>query len=505
MKKITRFAALVLMLCAAFSANISHAQDNPKREFRGAWLHVIGQTQYARMGTEEAKKYITSQIEKLHDAGCNAVIFQVRPCADALYISDYEPWSQYLTGKRGKAPSPLWDPIAFTIEQAHKLGMEFHAWLNPYRISTDAKEVLPDSHIAKKEPWRMFKYDNKQFFDPGIPENRDYIAEVVADIVSRYDVDAIHIDDYFYPYPAANGTKFMADDASYAKYGNGMERNDWRRSNVDKLIEKLHETIKYEKPWVRFGVSPFGIWRNKRTDPRGSESTGLQNYDDLYADVLLWAKNGWIDYIVPQLYWELDTKAAPSRKLVQWWNDNCYGVDLYIGQDTKRTMDKSDAQTGSRSELDTKIKLTRKLPNVSGNVWWHGYWVTDNYKGVADSLAQKYQSTIALPPAYGDKNLKPERPTNIKIEKKHGKQYISWDKPQEKAEPEATDAIRYVVYEFFPGEEVDTEDPQTIIALTPYNSVQLPEDELEKGTLFIVTALDRMNRESNPARVKIAK
>jgi hypothetical protein len=168
-------------------------------------------------------------------------------------------------------------------------------------------------------------------------------------------------------------------------------------------------------------------------------------------------------------------------------------------------MDKSDAQTGSRSELDTKIKLTRKLPNVSGNVWWHGYWVTDNYKGVADSLAQKYQSTIALPPAYGDKNLKPERPTNIKIEKKHGKQYISWDKPQEKAEPEATDAIRYVVYEFFPGEEVDTEDPQTIIALTPYNSVQLPEDELEKGILFIVTALDRMNRESNPARVKIAK
>ncbi len=504
MKKITTsIAVLLVAISALFGCGGIAAQDNPKREFRGAWLHVIGQTQYARMGTEEAKRYIATQLDKLRDAGCNAVIFQVRPCADALYKSDYETWSQYLTGKRGKAPSPEWDPMAYTIEQAHNRGMEFHAWLNPYRISTNDKEVLPESHIARREPWRTFKYDGKLFFDPGYPENRDYICEVVADIVSRYDVDAIHIDDYFYPYPAANGAKLLADEASYAKYGGGMNRGDWRRENVNKLIEQLHNTIKYEKPWVRFGISPFGIWRNKRTDPSGSESTGLQNYDDLYADVVLWAKKGWVDYLVPQLYWELDTKAAPSRKLVQWWNDNVYGVDLYIGQDTKRTMDKADAQTGARSELDTKVKLTRKLPNVSGNVWWHGYWVTDNYKGVADSLAQKYQSTIALPPAYGDKKEKPRRPTDLSIEKRDGKHYLRWTAPLGGDEPASSDVVRFVVYEFFPGEEVDINDPQTIIALTSYNSVLLPDDDLEKGTLFIVTSLDRLNRESEIATHKV--
>lgn len=478
------------------------SQRNPKREFRGAWLHVIGQTQYADMGTEQAKKYIADQIQKLNEAGCNAVIFQVRPCADALYPSDYEPWSQYLTGKRGKAPSPAWDPMAFAIEEVHKRGMEFHAWLNPYRISTRAAEVLPGSHIAAKEPWRTFKYDGKLFFDPAYQENRDYICEVVADIVSRYDVDAIHMDDYFYPYPAAGGKKFNADAESYAKLGKGQNINDWRRHNVDLLIEQLSKTVKFEKPWVRFGVSPFGIWRNKRTDPRGSESSGLQNYDDLYADVLLWADKGWVDYVAPQLYWELDTKAAPSRKLVKWWNDNIGDkAQLYIGQDTKRTMDKADLATGSKSELDTKVRLGRELPHVRGNVWWHGYWVTGNYKGVADSLALKYQSTIALPPAFGASDKTPERPSDLKLAKKNGRYTLIWKAPKAGSEPVETDVTKYVVYQFFPDEKIDTGEGESIIAMTPFTEVHLPDGEIEEGTTFIVTSLDRMNRESAPARL----
>ena len=172
-----------------------------------------------------------------------------------------------------------------------------------------------------------------------------------------------------------------------------MNRNDWRRHNVDLLIEQLYNTIKKEKPWVRFGISPFGIWRNKRTDPRGSESTGLQNYDDLYADVLLWDQKGWVDYVVPQLYWSLDQAAAPSRKLVKWWNDNIHNTDLYIGQDVKRTMDSADPKNHDRNELDTKVTLSRNLKNIGGNVWWHGYWVTGNYKGAADSLAKRYRPT----------------------------------------------------------------------------------------------------------------
>lgn len=489
----------------ALMAGLPSAADNPKREFRGAWLHVIGQTQWQSKSTAEAQKYIVSQLQKLQDAGCNAVIFQVRPTADAVYRSELEPWSAWLTGKRGKAPYPEWDPMAFAIEEAHKRGMEFHAWLNPYRVTSNAKDILPADHVSKREPHRFVKFNGQVFFDPAYKENRDFICEVVKDIIDRYDVDGIHIDDYFYPYPA-NGKKFQADDASYRKFGNGMNRNDWRRNNVDLLIEQLHTTIKSEKPWVRFGVSPFGIWRNKSTDSRGSNSNGLQNYDDLYADVLLWAKNGWIDYLAPQLYWTLDMKAAPSRHLAQWWNDNANGVDVYIGQDVQRTMNTPDPRNNDRNELDTKVKLSRRLPNVKGNVWWHGYWVTGNYKGVADSLAMKYQSTIALPPEYGDKSLKPSRVKDLQVENRGDRLFLTWTSKRKYHDhtPEETDAVRYVVYEFFAGEEIDLDDPQAIIAVTPYNSVLISDDLSQlSGSTFVVTALDRMNRESDPEKIKV--
>ncbi|MCH5243016.1 MAG: family 10 glycosylhydrolase [Muribaculaceae bacterium] len=496
MKQIFFFFLLILSLNAL--------SQNPKREFRGAWLHVIGQSQWMNKNPEQQKKYIEQQFDLLQLAGCNAVIFQVRPTADALYISEIEPWSSWLTGKRGKAPSPLWDPMEYAIEEAHKRGMEFHAWLNPYRVTSNAKETLPSDHLYNKEPHRFIKFNGQTFFDPAYPENREYICAVVNDIVTRYDIDAIHIDDYFYPYPA-NGKKFENDDASYKKFGNGMERNAWRRHNVDLLIEQLYTTIKDKKNWVRFGVSPFGIWRNKKSDPRGSESSGLQNYDDLYADVLLWAKNGWVDYIAPQLYWTLDMKAAPSRHLAQWWNDNANGVDVYIGQDVQRTMTNADPGNNDSNELDTKVKLSRKLPNVKGNVWWHGYWVTDNLNGVADSLAMKYQSTIALPPAYGDKTQKPAKVKNLKLVKDKGQIFLTWDKEISKPAPSDTDIVRYVVYQFFPEENVDINDAEAIIALTPYNAV-LVEDVSEgptaEGSTFIVTAIDRMNRESEGVSVK---
>lgn len=493
-RNIINVIVTVLALVAGSAMVIASEFENPKREFRGAWLHVIGQTQWQNKTTEQAKEYIREQLDKLHDAGCNAVIFQVRPTADAVYKSDLEPWSAWLTGKRGKAPSPMWDPMEYCLEEAHKRGMEFHAWLNPYRVTSTAKEILPSNHMSKMEPQRFFRYNGQVLFDPAYQENRDFICKVIDDIVSRYDVDAIHIDDYFYPYPAPG--KKIPDDASFLKFGLGRNRNDWRRHNVDLLIEQIHKTIKDRKPWVRFGVSPFGIWRNKRTDPRGSESTGLQNYDDLYADVLLWAKNGWIDYLAPQLYWNLDTQAAPSRKLVQWWNDNANGVDVYVGQDVKRTMDVADPGNHDRNELDTKVKLSRKLPNIGGNIWWHGYWVTGNYKGAADSLAMKYQSTIALPPVYGDARKHPKTIKEIKIEKEGDKEFLMWTPPARSQKESADDAIRFVVYEFYSGEKQDINDPQAIIALTPYNKVLI--DSENKGVTYAVTTLDRLNRESEP-------
>ncbi len=194
------------------------------------------------------------------------------------------------------------------IDEAHARGMELHAWLNPYRVTTSANQELPINHIFYKHPERFVEYGSKLYFDPGWPENIDFISNVVKDIITRYDVDAIHMDDYFYPYPVA-GVDFP-DDYSYAAHGKGMDRGDWRRQNVDKLIEKLHVTIMENKPWVRFGISPFGIWRNKKSDPRGSDTNGLQNYDALFADVLLWTEKGWVDYMMPQLYWELEHKLA---------------------------------------------------------------------------------------------------------------------------------------------------------------------------------------------------
>ena len=488
---------MALIALSLISLSIpSLATTPPKREFRGAWLHVIGQGQWKAKNTEQQKAYIRQQLDLLKDAGCNAAIFQVRPHADALYQSEIEPWSSWLTGKRGKAPSPLWDPLQYAIEQAHERGMELHAWLNPYRVTPGA-ETLPADHISKKHPERFFHFDNKLFFDPAYQENRDYICNVVEDIVSRYDVDAIHIDDYFYPYPAANGQKFNNDDASYRKFGNGMPRNDWRRHNVDLLIEQMHNTIKDTKPWVRFGVSPFGIWRNKKNDPRGSESAGLQNYDDLYADVLLWAKKGWIDYLSPQLYWSLDTKAAPTRKLLKWWNDNANGVDIYVGYDVQRTMNSADTQAGRPNELQTKVEMARQLPAINGMVWWHGYWVTDNYKGVAHELTNRHQSTIALPPAYGDTSKKPAAPTGVRLEKKDGKIFIAWDNPVFGAKEKETDPVKFVVYQFFADEKTDIENPETIIAVTPFERVDLGTPA--KGERFVVTSLDRMNRESRPS------
>ncbi|MGN1245079.1 MAG: glycoside hydrolase family 10 protein, partial [Muribaculaceae bacterium] len=386
-----RFLSIMISGACAACISAATAVEQPVREFRGAWMHTIFQKQYSQQSTAENKAYLCRQLDSLRQCGCNAIVFQVRPQADALYPSQLEPWSRHLTGTAGVAPNPMWDPLKFMIDEAHARGMELHAWLNPYRVTTTPGEVLPTGHIYHKHPERFLKYDGKVYFDPALKENRDFIVRVVDDIVSRYDVDAIHMDDYFYPYPK-KGVDFP-DDASYAKYGNGMDRGDWRRHNVNMLIEEIHSTIASRKPWVRFGISPFGIWRNKKSDPRGSDTNGLENYDALYADVILWTEKGWVDYMLPQLYWALDHTSAPTETLAHWWNDNANDRHMYFGQCVAWTMDKPDmAPSTDPNQLAHKIRLSRELPNVQGNCWWPAYDVTRNYKGVADSLALKEQS-----------------------------------------------------------------------------------------------------------------
>lgn len=487
-------ALLITLLALAMAPVIS--ADNPKREFRGAWMHTIGQKQYKEKSTAELQDYLVDQLDKLKKAGVNAVLFQVRPSADAFYPSQLEPWSRFLTDG-GNAPEPYWDPLQFMIDETHKRGMELHAWLNPYRVTTGKNQQLPKNHLFHKEPWRFVDYaDGKKYFDPGLPQNREFITEVVMDIVNRYNVDGIHFDDYFYPYPV-EGEDFPDAD-SYAKYGNGMKKDDWRRQNVDFLIRDIHNAISTsEKPWVRFGVSPFGIWRNKASDPRGSETNGLQNYDALYADVLLWDEEGWVDYTLPQLYWELEHPRASTLVLAEWWNNAGLKRHLYFGQDTHNIMKHADlAPSTNPTQLDHKIRISREAQNVQGNCWWPGYAITSNFEGIADSLADNRQNTIALVPEYPW--IPSDKPAPIRVAPvRPGTDKLQWAKPEQKGD--VNDVVRFVVYRFdVDAANMNFDDPANIWMITENNSIDL----IIPGR-YAVTGLNRVNRESRPGGVAI--
>ncbi len=470
----------------------------PKREFRGAWIQTVGQSRYQHMNSAAMKHYFSEMVRKLDEAGINAVIFQVRPEADAFYKSELEPWSRFLTGVQGKAPDdPSFDPLAFMIEECHRRGMELHAWLNPYRVKTNISNRLAGGHIYERYPERFVQYGNQLFFDPGLPENRSFICEVVRDIVSRYEVDAIHMDDYFYPYPIA-GTPFP-DDKSFSTYAASQgfspsQRGDWRRNNVNLLIRQIKYTIAGTRPSTRFGISPFGIYRNRRNDPEGSDTNGLQNYDDLYADIKLWVEKGWIDYNLPQLYWEIGHAAADYTTLLHWWNANNFQQHLYIGQDLKRSIDKN--------ELQTKIRQSREMTFVHGNCYWYGYQILDDFEGVAGMLKTDIHPARALIPAYT--HMHDGRPgavkklTEVFTEDMH---FLTWEHNKRPLQPET--AQKFVVYRFHHKEKIDLNRAENIIQVTPDNFFVLPYEGGDKRYIYVVTALDAFGNESKPSRIKL--
>ena len=464
---------LSLLLFSFLSGMVSQGAEHPKREFRGAWIHTVGQSRYMEMNRDAMQDYFDQMLDSLQYIGINAVIFQVRPTADAFYRSELEPWSKYLTGKQGVAPEPLWDPLQYMIEQCHARNMELHAWLNPYRVGTNADEPLAASHIYHKHPEWFVRYGRQLYFDPGLPECRRFIGRVVDDIVSRYDVDAIHMDDYFYPYPIA-GSEFP-DENSYARYGNGMDRGDWRRENVNALIKELHEIIKSRKPWVRFGISPFGIYRNQKSDPDGSATNGLQNYDQLYADVLLWTRNGWVDYMLPQLYWEIGHQAACVETLIYWWNNHANGRHLYIGQDVARTMNATD--------------------HVGGNCFWPGYSLLENYKGIADDLKGYYHAVPSLIPAYTFIDSKaPDEVKGLKAKWTPEGYELQWKR--KKTDDEMQKQIYFCVYRFAPSEDICLCDASHLVAITRDTKFLLPYKHGTRQYVYVVTAVDRMHNES---------
>ena len=491
---------LALFLATGVGAQIQQQSPYPKREFRGAWIQAVN-GQFRGIPSEKLKQTLIDQLNSLQGAGINAIIFQVRPEADALYASQLEPWSRFLTGVQGQAPSPYWDPMQFMIDECHKRGMEFHAWINPYRVKTSLKSELSPNHLYNIHPEWFVTYNNQLFFDPALPESRRHICMVVADIVSRYDVDAIHMDDYFYPYPA-KGMDFP-DDASFARYGGGFtNRADWRRSNVNILIQKIHETIRGLKPWVKFGISPFGIYRNEKNDPLGSKTNGLQNYDDLYADVLLWARNGWVDYNIPQIYWQIGHPAADYETLVKWWAKNTENRPLFIGQSVMNTIQNADPKNPSMNQLPRKMALERAYQTIGGSCQWPASAVVENAGKYRDALVQEYHKYPALVPVFDFMDDKaPGKVRKVKKVWTEDGYMLFWTAP--KAKDEMDRAVQYVVYRFGDKEKVNIDDASHIVAVTRNNFYKLPYKDGKNKYRYVVTALDRLHNESKSVSKKV--
>ncbi|MBP6432318.1 MAG: family 10 glycosylhydrolase [Ferruginibacter sp.] len=389
-------------LCVVFCLLSITTIAQIKPEFRGVWVATVDNIDWPsskNLSTQQQKAEFIALLNMHKANGMNAIVMQIRPSTDAFYPSPYEPWSEWLTGTQGKPPSPYYDPLQFMLTETHKRGMEFHAWMNPYRANFNInKSSISPTHITKLYPNWFLTYGDKKYFDPGNKEVQQYVTNVVKDVVSRYDIDAIHFDDYFYPYRITG--KEFPDNANYIKYGNGMNKDDWRRSNTDSIIVMLSRTIKKENPKCQFGISPFGVWRNADKDSVNGSNTkaGQTNYDDLYADILLWLKNDWIDYVAPQLYWEFEHKAAPYQPLLEWWNNHTYGKNCYIGLGIYRAG--SNASWKDKTQLPRQIDSLRTMPNINGMIFFSSKTFNKNPYGWNDSLRLKYFATPApLPPA----------------------------------------------------------------------------------------------------------
>jgi uncharacterized lipoprotein YddW (UPF0748 family) len=349
----------------------------PAREFRAAWVATVANIDWPSrkaLSTQEQKAELLALLDRAAQLKLNAIIFQVRPACDAMYASRIEPWSEYLTGTMGKAPEPFYDPLAFAVEEAHKRGLELHAWFNPYRARLRAStSPVAANHISRVRPQLVRQYGEFLWLDPGDKEVQDYSISVVMDVVKRYDIDGVHFDDYFYPYKALDGAGKeldFPDGSSWQRFGAGgkLSRDDWRRENVNTFIERLYKSIKSTKPWVKFGISPFGIWRPK--NPR--QINGLDSYATLYADSRKWLANGWVDYLAPQLYWAIDPPEQSFPVLLRWWAEqNSKGRNLYPGMDSTKVGRSQSRRGWQPQEIVNQIRLARAQKGAEGHIHWN--------------------------------------------------------------------------------------------------------------------------------------
>lgn len=483
-----------------------------KHELRATWVASVLNIDWPSkpgLSIAQQKSEFINYLEGQKKMGMNAVVMQIKPTADAFYPSEYGLWSEYLTGTQGKDPG--YDPLSFMVKEAHKRNMEFHAWFNPYRITMPlGKEAalsdldkLPENHPARKHPEWVVPYGQQLYFNPGIPEVQNFVIEGIMEVVKNYDIDAVHMDDYFYPYKITG--KNFPDQEAYQRYGASKFNNieDWRRDNVNNLVKNINRSIKEEKPYVKFGISPFGVWRNKAVDPTGSETTaGQTNYDDLYADTRTWINNGYVDYIAPQLYWNIGLPVADYAKLLDWWTKEVEGknVQLYIGQaDYKINTNSNGVQNWfNPEELPNQLKLNRAYNNFKGSMHFSAKDLRSNPLGIADRLTEDiYKQPALVPPMPWIDNEAPKKPKVLQIKKKLGvtKFKIRENDPEEVA--------YYAIYRFEGNQVGNINDSKHLLTTVrkEHNNQVYVDPTSEKGETYtyVVTSLDRNHNESKPS------
>lgn len=417
------------------------ASDPPAlpREFRAVWIASVANIDWPSrpgLSTAQQQAELIRILDMCKDLNMNGVILQIRPACDALYDSKLEPWSEYLTGQQGKAPDPYYDPLEFATTEAHKRGLEMHVWFNPYRaLHPSAKSPVHPSHISKTRPALVKSYGKHLWLDPGEPEVQDHSLNVIMDVVKRYDIDGVHIDDYFYPYRErdADGKLIdFPDGPSWKKYVDGggtLKRDDWRRENVNVFVQRIYQSIKAEKPWVKFGISPFGIARPGR--PAGV--TGMDQYVELYADAEKWLVNGWMDYWTPQLYWRVSSTGQPYEKLLQFWvQQNKFNRHIWPGNFTSKVADGSQTSWPA-SEVLEQISITRRTPGATGNVHFSMKAFLQNRDGLNDKLKSgPYANPALVPASPWLKATPPPAPTLVKSERTgDGSVNTQWKAPDE--------------------------------------------------------------------------
>jgi len=494
-----KFITIIVFNILIFT-NLIQAQKYPKREMRAVWVATVWRIDYPSSGkltSEKQQKEFTDILDFCKSLNMNTIVVQIRPNADAFYPSSCEPWSRWLTGVEDKAPDPIYDPLLFMINEAHKRQIEFHAWINPFRASTDTSFAF-ENHPCIHKDW-IVRYENTLLINPGIKEARSYVIKQISMLAKSYDIDAIHLDDYFYPYIS---NKIAFPDSKQHSDAQPIDLGDWRRSNIDDFVQRLHDTLVMLKPNLKFGVSPFGIWRNKKEDVRGSETNGNSSYQATYADVLKWIDSNWVDYVTPQLYWYRGHPKADYTILEQWWSKNIADRHLYIGHAVSSLGPKGkDANFKKPEEIPMQIILNRANDNVKGSFFYSYNHLKTNHLGITDSLKNNYYKYPAFVPTmiWKDKTP-PDTPKNITTAKSFRKYIVSW-------KGNSSDDYFYAVYKFGEKEKIDIQNIENLYVTTTNNYLKIPRKFglFKTKVTYIITSFDRMSNESSASAPIVLK